>query len=112
MSYGVGSPPGVPEADVEELEEAITAGKPVIDVRERDEWDGGHIESAVLVPMAEVVARANVARKAGPVYVVCATGARSGRAAQWYRSQGIDARNLAGGMKAWLAEGKPVVFGP
>ena len=112
MSYGVGSPPGVPEADVDELEEAIAAGKHVIDVRERDEWEDGHLASAVLIPMAEVVGRANEARKAGPVYVVCATGMRSGRAAQWYRSQGIDARNLAGGMKAWVAQGKPVVFGP
>jgi len=112
MSYGTSSPPGVPEVTVDELSDAIEAGRPVVDVREHDEWESGHISGALLVPMTEVVARVNEVRRPGPVYVVCATGARSGRAAQWYRSQGIDARNLGGGMKAWIAGGQPVVYGP
>ena len=47
-----------------------------------------------------------------PVYVICGTGARSGKAAQFYRSQGIDARNVAGGTKGWIEQGRPVVEGP
>ena len=113
MTYGVGSPPGVPEVEVAELEAALAAGStPVIDVREQDEWESGHLAGAVLIPMSEVVARVGEVPRGGPVYIVCATGARSGRAAQWYRAQGIDAQNLAGGMKAWISEGKPVVYGP
>ncbi|MGH9226611.1 MAG: rhodanese-like domain-containing protein [Acidimicrobiales bacterium] len=112
MTYGTGSPPGVPEVNVEELEAAVAAGAPVVDVREHDEYASGHVAGALLMPMAEVVARVHELRKPGTFYIVCATGARSGRAAQWYRAQGIDARNLGGGMKAWIADGKPVVYGP
>ena len=111
MSYGM-SPPGVPEVDVDETEKALAALRRVVDVREQDEWDGGHLAGAVLIPMSQVVARVGEVRGRGPVIVVCATGARSGRAAQWYRSQGIDASNLAGGMKAWIEAGKPVDSGP
>ncbi len=107
-----GPPPGVPEVTPEQVAEAAAGGAPVIDVREPDEYESGHMAGAVLVPMGQVVARVGEVTRDGPVYVVCATGARSGRAAQWYRSQGIDARNLAGGMKAWVEQGRPVVFGP
>jgi rhodanese-related sulfurtransferase len=112
VSYGMGTPPGVPEVTPEQLEAALVGGAPVVDVREHDEYEGGHLSGATLVPMGEVVARVAELPRTGPVYIVCATGARSGRAAQWYRARGIDARNLAGGMKAWVAGGRPVVFGP
>ena len=46
-----------------------------------------------------------------PVYLVCATGGRSHRAAQWLIAQGFDATNLAGGTKAWIEAGKPTVTG-
>ena len=47
----------------------------------------------------------------GPVYVICAMGARSLRAAEFYRSQGIDAINVAGGTTAWIEAGEPVSTG-
>jgi rhodanese-related sulfurtransferase len=43
----------------------------------------------------------------GTVYVICARGSRSAKAAQHYRSQGIDAVNVAGGMLAWIDAGLP-----
>jgi rhodanese-related sulfurtransferase len=111
MSYGYGPPPGVPEVSPEELAEARGRGAPVLDVREPDEYESGHIAGAQLIPLGQVMERVGEVSRDGPVYVVCASGQRSGRAAQWYRSQGIDARNLAGGMKAWIADGQPVTFG-
>lgn len=110
--YTPPSPPGVPEVTVGQLEAASAGGAQVVDVREPDEYESGHVAGAVLIPMAQVVARSGELTRDGPVYIVCATGQRSGKAAQWYRSQGIDARNLAGGMKAWISQGRPVVEGP
>jgi rhodanese-related sulfurtransferase len=47
----------------------------------------------------------------GPVYVICAKGARSLRAAEFYRSHGIDAINVAGGTTAWIGAGEPTSTG-
>ena len=47
----------------------------------------------------------------GTVYVICAKGGRSLRAAEFYRAQGIDAVNVAGGTTAWIDAGQPVVDG-
>lgn len=104
-------PPGVPQVSVDRLAAAQAGGAQVIDVREPEEYSSGHVAGAVLIPMGQVVARSAELTRDEPVYIVCASGQRSGKAAQWYRSQGIDARNLEGGMKAWIAQGKPVVEG-
>ena len=45
----------------------------------------------------------------GPLAVVCRSGNRSGRVVAWLSQQGIDAVNVAGGMQAWDAAGKPMV---
>ncbi len=105
-------PAGLPEVEVDELEQARAAGAPVIDVREPDEYEAVHVPGAVLMPLGDVMARVDEVPRDEPVYVICATGNRSARAAQWYRAQGIDARNVAGGTKAWVESGKPSVSGP
>jgi rhodanese-related sulfurtransferase len=96
---------------VDELHSATAAGAPVIDVREREEYVGGHVPGAVLIPLGEVVERVDEVDTTAPVYVICATGNRSAKAVQWYRRQGIDARNVAGGTQAWVTSGKPTAFG-
>lgn len=111
MSYG---PPGshVPEVTVDELEEARAEGAPLIDVREPDEYLAGHVPGAKPIPLGEVADRADEVPRGEPVYIICQGGGRSARAAQWYRYQGIDAINVAGGTGAWMQSGKPVVEGP
>lgn len=44
-------------------------------------------------------------------YVVCASGNRSGAMTDLLRARGIDAVNVAGGTRAWVAAGLPVVEG-
>ena len=105
-------PAGLPEVEVDELEQARAAGAPVIDVREPDEYEAVHVPGAVLMPLGDVMARVDEVPRDEPVYVICATGNRSARAAQWYRAQGIDARNVTGGTKGWVESGKPTVSGP
>ncbi len=83
----------------------------VIDVREQNEWDAGHAPEAVHIPLGELPQRLDELpdTDAGPVAVVCRSGARSARAVAWLEQQGFDVANLEGGMKSWAAAGKPVV---
>ncbi len=112
MTYGYGPPPpAVPSVSVDELEAATATGAPLVDVRERDEYVAGHVPGAKLIPLGEVVERVEEVDTTGPVYVICASGNRSAKAVQWYRRQGIDARNVSGGTQAWVTSGKPTAFG-
>jgi rhodanese-related sulfurtransferase len=97
----------VPEIDVAELAEKREAGAPLIDVREPDEYAAAHVPGATLIPLGTVTERVAEVPSAGTVYVICARGNRSQRAAEFYRSQGIDAVNVAGGTMAWVDAGRP-----
>ncbi len=103
---------GVPEVSVGELARSADGRVPVIDVREPDEYESGHVPGAKLVPMGEVVERVAEIPKGVPVYVICQSGGRSLKAARWYRARGIDARNVTGGTKAWIDAGNDTVAGP
>jgi rhodanese-related sulfurtransferase len=89
---------------------------PVLDVRERDEWDAGHVPGATHVPLAEVPARlddlitlADGAGPGGSLVVVCRSGGRSARAVAWLVQNGVDAVNLDGGMGAWAGAARAMV---
>jgi rhodanese-related sulfurtransferase len=101
----------VPEIDVAELAQARQAGAPLIDVREPDEFSEAHVPGATLVPLATVPDQLGQVPTVGTVYVICAVGGRSRRAAEFYRSRGIDAVNVAGGTRAWIDAGHPVSVG-
>jgi len=105
-------PPGVvPEVDVDDLDQAKAKGSPVIDVRQPDEYDAGHVPGARLIPLAEVGVRVQEVPAEGPVYVICLSGGRSARATEFLRRQGIDAVSVAGGTKAWIDSGRPISHG-
>ena len=87
----------------------LPADAVLLDVREPDEWAAGHAEGAVHVPLADVPARLGDLPPATPLYVICRSGARSGRAVQWLSQQGVDVVNVSGGMQAWAASGRPMV---
>jgi rhodanese-related sulfurtransferase len=97
----------VPEIDVDELEALRAGGVVLFDVREPDEYEDAHVPGAVLVPLATVPDRVDEFPTEGPVYIICAAGGRSRRAAGFLRGTGVDAINVAGGTRAWLAAGKP-----
>jgi rhodanese-related sulfurtransferase len=97
----------VPEVDVDELAAQRKAGAPLIDVREPDEYEEAHVPGATLIPLGTVVERVDEVPTEGTVYVICAKGGRSLRAAEFYRAQGIDAVNVAGGTTAWVDAGHP-----
>ncbi|WP_431035217.1 rhodanese-like domain-containing protein [Streptomyces sp. P6-2-1] len=85
----------------------------LLDVREDDEWQAGHIEGALHIPMSDFVARYGELTEAAPqdgtVNVICRSGGRSAQVTMYLAQQGIDAVNVEGGMQAWESAGKPVV---
>ena len=101
------------EVSIDELAEALEAGRIAYDVREKDEFVRGHVPGVRLLPMSEIEQRVDeIPTDQGTVYFVCAVGARSGKVAEALRQQGLDAVNVAGGTKAWVAAGHPIESGP
>jgi rhodanese-related sulfurtransferase len=101
----------VPEIDVADLARVRADGVALIDVRQPDEYTTAHVPGATLVPLATVPDNLDRVPTDVPVYVICAMGARSLKAAEFYRGQGIDAVNVAGGTTAWIDAGQPVSTG-
>ncbi|MDI3402804.1 rhodanese-like domain-containing protein [Streptomyces cavernicola] len=91
----------------------LADGDFLLDVREDDEWQAGHAEGALHIPMSEFVARYGELTEAAPqdgrVNVICRSGGRSAQVTMYLAQQGIDAVNVAGGMEAWAGSGRPVV---
>ena len=105
----------IEEITVEELAEhfAATPGQGVlIDVREQDEYEQGHVAGAILVPLSEFAERAADIPDGQPLHIICRSGARSMRAAEALARSGITAINVAGGTLGWIDSGRPVVVGP
>ncbi len=102
----------VPEISVAELVErrAQADGPLVVDVREQNEWDEGHIPGAVLVPRGFLENRiAGVARPDEEVVLSCASGNRSLLAGITLREMGFtNITSLAGGFTRWKQSGQPV----
>jgi rhodanese-related sulfurtransferase len=81
----------------------------IVDVRTPVEWQAGHIEGSLHVPLAELPERAEEIDVAPTTVVVCQIGQRSYMAAMYLRGLGIDAHNLDGGLERWVSEGRPLV---
>ncbi len=99
-----------PTLDVAGLADCLREGDVVLlDVRERDEWEEGHVEGSLHVPYHEL--RGGLPDELGangrPLAVVCSAGNRSSIAASLLRRAGVgDVIHVAGGGVADLeAEG-------
>ncbi len=101
----------VPEIDVTALADLHAAGATVIDVRNPDEYEAGHVPGATLIPLPEIPDRVGEIPLGEPVYLICAVGGRSMRAAEFLAAQGADVTNIAGGTKGWIAAGLPTTAG-
>lgn len=99
----------VPEIDVDTL--AQRRDLPLIDVREAAEYEEVHVPGAQLVPMSELAERVDEVPVGGEVYVICRSGGRSLKVAEFLRGQGIEATNVAGGTLAWIEAGHPTTSG-
>ena len=102
----------ISEVDATQARDRIESGEPVVvDVREQDEWDEGHIPGAVHVPRGHLESR--IERLAPdpvrPVLLYCSVGNRSAFAAKTLTELGYeDVVSLAGGFTDWKRNGFPV----
>ena len=99
------------EVALDNFAAAHADGATVIDVREPGEYVGGHVPGAVLVPMGQLPSRVSELDRSRPLYVICASGNRSGAMTDYLRRAGFDAWSVAGGTSAWARSGRPVVTG-
>ncbi len=78
----------------------------LVDVREPWEFEGGHIDRSVSIPLGELPARiGEIPHHANAVFI-CAVGARSFAACQMALQAGITSpANLEGGMRSWMMGG-------
>jgi rhodanese-related sulfurtransferase len=95
----------VREVNLDELR-ARPAGAAVLDVREPEEFAGGHVPGALNLPQADLATRLHEVPRDRLVFVICQGGFRSLRAAQFLSQCGItDVASVKGGTEAWRAAG-------
>lgn len=80
----------------------------LLDVREAEEWNVGHIPWAVHIPMGELLERLDEIPREREIVVVCRSGSRSAAVTAYLAQAGWPVRNLDGGMIDWAAAGRPM----
>lgn len=77
----------------------------LIDVREPNEFEAGHILGSRNIPLSQMKLRMKELRQDLPVYLYCQSGMRSARAAQFLYKKGYrDLTQLKGGFKGWTGK--------
>jgi len=105
----------IAEVDVHTLKRRLDAGEPIhlVDIRERDEWEQGHIPGAHFIPRGFLELRIEelVSDRDAPIVVYCAGGVRSALGALALRQMGYTrVESLVGGFQAWKSAGFPFVI--
>ena len=109
MSFPFG--PRVEEADVRATTDALRDDPEavLVDVREPDEWQAGHVAGARHIPMGELPSQLSSLQRDAPIYLICRSGTRSHKAATFLARAGFTRpTNVKGGMLAWEEAGLPV----
>ena len=89
-------------------------GVPIIDTRELDEYQDGHVAGAPLMPYMSLMTRGGeleqiAGAKDAPLMFICAKGQRSAVACEFAAALGFtDLYNIEGGTEAWIAAGLPI----
>lgn len=89
-----------------------SADKIILDVRTLPEYQKAHLENSVLIDIQKegFTAIINKLDKLKPVFVYCASGARSKKAASILKAEGFkEIYHLDGGINEWINSKKPVV---
>lgn len=101
----------VDEIDAAVMAARMAAGEIVlVDVRTPEEFDEGHIEGAVNMPLDSFDPAAVPKAQGKETVIYCRSGRRSEMAAQYLsETTGETAVHLDGGILAWEEAGEPVV---
>jgi rhodanese-related sulfurtransferase len=80
----------------------------VVDVRTDAEWAEGRVPGAIHMPLDQLGERWEELPRDQRIYVMCAAGGRSMKAATALIGAGVDAVSVAGGTKQWAEDGRPL----
>lgn len=113
MLFSCNAPAQNQNVNAEKFQQHATApGVQILDVRTTGEYQNGHIKNALQadwLQQDQFKDRVKYLDKSKPVLVYCASGGRSGKAAQWLAQNGFQQiENLEGGFTQWKLENKPV----
>ncbi len=99
----------IPTIEPLEAIKLISDGAQLVDVREIHEWNAGHAEYATHIPLGSLSELLHLIDREKSVIVCCRAGSRSSRATTYLLEQGINAKNLSGGMNSWAEVGLEIV---
>ena len=105
----------IEQIDSPTLAAALESDTPpiVVDVREQDEWDEGHIPGAVHIPRGHLESRIErfAPDREAPIVLYCASGNRSAFAAKTLEQLGYEAvASHAPGYTGWKRDGFPTML--
>lgn len=78
----------------------------LVDVREQEEVEQGIIQEAIHIPLGEIPEAYKEFDQEKHYIIVCRSGNRSNKAAEFLQEQGIKVSNMVGGMLDWQGEVK------
>lgn len=114
MKSAVAQASSISPADLHRLRQD-GASCELLDVRTPPEHASAHVPGVHLVPLDDLDPAAFLRQRspsAGPLYVLCQSGARAARAIEKFRSAGFDGCVLVeGGTQGWIDAGLPVERG-
>lgn len=94
--------------NVEQLKEKLDAGEKLtlIDCREQDEWDQGHIPGAKFIPLSKFDEHISQLNPSDQIVIQCRSGVRSLKACQILLENDFEhLNNLEGGILDWIDKG-------
>ena len=81
----------------------------LIDVRNQDEWDAGHVPGATLIPVDDLFNRMDELDGDKKLLFICAMGVRSALACEMAAAfEYTNLYNIEGGTGAWADDGYPI----
>lgn len=100
------------EITVDDLAAALEDGAWVLDVREIEEFDAGHVPNALHIPLGTIPENTHLIVEHETLYVICKAGGRSMKAATYLEAEGYTVVSVAGGTDGWVASGRDLSFDP
>lgn len=111
--FGFGRGPKVENLGVGDIRQGLASNTILlVDVREPNEWEAGHIPGAVLMPLSVFDPAALPDAGGRRIVLSCRSGSRSLKAAAMAHEAGVNVdAHYAGGFLDWVAQGGPVETG-
>ena len=98
----------IKEINVHELAKQLKDNVVLVDIREPDEWDQGHVKGAIHIPRGhlELQIENHAAKRDQPIALICASGVRSLLGARDLQTMGYNnVVSVVGGFNGWKNAG-------